>query len=406
MLTPGSPIFTQLRDLDGPLPPIHPVDFDAWLTHLGMERTKPAPEAETQETGKGLDRYAHGMTWGHRLRQHWCYDHHAGGYHQWDGSRWLNHASREYAQDLMWREIMDGEAESMKTLIQGHGRRDVLRGVDAVIDRSLQRLMVDQLAVANGVVDLRATKLMDFDPVRDTQRVLTGGAYQSEWADEHCMNVLRARFWPGGVRLLDDQGIRMLAQYVGLAITGNSQRHHPILFLWGESGAGKGGALSLINSTLGERAMGTTMGALTGRGEIDATQAAALLNDTLMITISEPQAVDQADFLARTGDNEVSKRFPHGLLIKGRPRSMYVVAAVEPPTLDLAAGFWRRTGVIKFPDHATAAGEEIIKHGYRDDPTQEQQDALLTLAVRAAAQVYRSDYSPTKGNDEAPETVP
>ena len=138
-----------------------------------------------------------------------------------------------------------------------------------------------------------------------------------------------------------------------------------------------------------------------GGGDIDATQATILINDVLTVTISEADAVNQVEFLARTGDNAISKRFPHGTLITGTPRCMYIITAVDPPSMDLGSGFWRRTGVVRFPEHAGPAGADVIAHGHREDPTQDEMDALLTLAIRQAAAVYRTDYSPTKGNPAA-----
>ena len=367
------------------------------------ELNKAAEAQKKEDQTKRLDYFAYGERWGQHLSARWCYDPYAGGYHQWDGRRWVNHPSTGYGQDRVWREVMHGESSRVaRVLIQGQGRSQVLKGVESAIDRRLPRVVEGTLAVANGMVDLMTGALRGFDPTLDSHRALTGGAYQPQWTDSYCMNLLRLRFRPGGVVLLDDEGLQILTQYVGMAITGRAQRHMPILFLWGESGMGKGGALTLVDRTLGDRSIGTDMAALKGHsGDIDATQATILLHDILTVVISEPEAVTQSDFLARTGDNPISKRFPHGTLITGTPRCMYVVSAVDPPSMDLSSGFWRRTGVIKFPDHAVAAGADVIRHGYREDPTQEQMDALLTLAIRQAAAVYRVDYSPTKGNPQA-----
>ena len=143
--------------------------------------------------------------------------------------------------------------------------------------------------------------------------------------------------------------------------------------------------------------MGSTLGALQESGALDPVWARIQIDDVLMVLISEAEALEKAAILAALGDNPMTKRHLYGAAVEGVPRCMFIAAGVDPPSIDLAAGFARRTGVIKFPEHCS---DDPIPAGAKSDPTQEEADALLTLAIRRAADVFRRGYEVTRGRPE------
>ena len=405
--TPGSADHTPIYGLEGALPELDPAAFDEWLEQAGFEHTQPAPRAGKRERGEGsksLDYFHYGEEFGRSIAAGWCYDPRNGGLHEWDGQRWRLHADTRHGHDVLWRLVMHAEEdEGVRILLQGRGRAEVLRGIESAVERALPRLGRGFVAAANGVVNLQTGELRDFDPVIDGHRAITGGAYHQEWSDERCMAVLFGRFHPGGRQLLDFESISLLADFAGLALTGEAQRHTSILHLWGRSGGGKGGCLNLFAAAFGDRAKGVGADVLKGTGsEIDATWVELLTNDVLVVTVPETDAVNQAKLLADTGDNDKTHRVPHGKPVTGRLRAMFIVSGVDPPPMDLFSGFKRRIGVIKLPEHPDVEpGENVIQPGFKADPTQDEADALITLAVRRAAAVYREDYQPPTGNPAA-----
>ena len=396
--TPGAAAHCKTYGLDGPLPTISPSTLHRLLEEQGFK----LPQSKTQGQGNSRDKqkidyFAYGELFGARLAAGWAWDAYAGGYHRWEANHWHNLTNTDDTQDVLWEYVQHSTLDvETKTDIQNN-RAEVLRGVKAALRRELPLVKGANLAVANGVVDLETGEMRPFDAARDTHRAVTGGAYRPEWTDGECMGVLMMRYTPAGVALLDVEGVETLLHFTALALSGRSQRHTPILYLWGASGSGKGGTLSLLKWALGGRALGTTLGALEEKSDRDPVWASILINDVLMVLVSESEAVQKESFLAKTGDNPMSKRKPYGTLVEGTPRCMFVIAGVDPPRFDLSAGFWRRTGVIKFPEHET---DDPIPDGHKADPTQEQMDALITLAIRRARAVFGKEYKVTRGKPE------
>ena len=400
LYVPSSLTHAKPYTLDGDLPTIESSTLAELLTSQSFE----LPESKREAGGGGggkkrakVDYFACGESWARGLTDTWAFDAYNGGFHQWLGDHWHSWTNIADTEDRLWEQLQRLTADpDHRTDLQGN-RGEVLRGVRAALRRDLPLVKGDTLAVKNGIIDLPTGELRAFDPAVDTHRAVTGGAYQWGWSDGECLGVLMMRYSPGGVGLLDTEGVQTLIHFVALAISGRAQRHTPLLSLWGGSGSGKGGTISLLKAALGGRAMGSTLGALQESGVLDPVWARILVDDVLMVLISEAEALEKAAILAALGDNPMMKRHLYGATIEGVPRCMFVVAGVDPPSIDLAAGFQRRTGVVKFPEHAD---DDPIPADAKSDPTQEQADALVTLAVRRAADVFATGYQVTRGRPE------
>ncbi len=405
LLTPGSRAHTRLYDMDGDLPLLEPEQFAQHLTSAGFvmdEFKKPSSRGSDSDSddSEQVDPHDYGTAYGEGIRAVWAYDYNTGGYHRWDGRRWepLHDAIR--ARKVILHGLITTETNRRVRAVLQRQKEAVLNAIEFAIERSLTRVVLDRLAVQNGVLDLRTSELSDFDSETDTHRVTTGGSYRTDWSDSYCMARVQAYFHPGGVKLINDRNIEVLVRWLGLALTGRAQQHNSILALWGSSGGGKGGTQVLVEGALGGRAMGVDMAALRGAGgEIDAIATAMIQNDILVAGVSESEAVHQEKVLAKTGSSSITKRMPHGTLVSGTLRCGILLSGVDPPNMDMARGFWRRVAVCRFVEHLTPPGEDIIQADAKTAPTQDQTDALLTLAVREAARVYRSGYKPDRGEE-------
>ena len=401
LYTPDSATHAVVYDLDGPLPSVTP---DALHELLGAQGFVPPEKRRGNNSGGGggggkqeaFDYFQYGELWAQKLANRVAFAPYEGGYHRWTGTHWRNLTNGIDAEDQLWEELQHDALGELKVKAQAR-RAEVLRGVKSTVRRELPLVKGTDLAVANGVVDLTTGELRDFDPATDCHRTTTGGAYQPNWDEGTCWGHLMQRFTPGGVAVLDAEGVETLIHFTALALSGRAQRHTPLLSLWGDSGGGKGGTLTLLKSTLGGRAMGSTLGALQETAALDPVWARILVDDVLMVLISEAEALEKAAILAALGDNPMTKRHLYGSAIESTPRCMFIVAGVDPPSFDLSAGFWRRTGVIRFPSHDD---DDPIPPGAKSDPTQEQCDALLTMAIRRAADVFTRGYQVTRGNPE------
>ena len=329
----------------------------------------------------------------------WLYDPQNGGHHWWDDKRWEPFPVPRVARLYIWGNVMDTTLEASTRDELNDQKGAILDAIDRQITRRLPLRIYDgnqtmaMIALANGVWSFDENYLMEFDPDRDIHRQVTGGQYREEWTDDGCFATLHNRFNPSGVSLLDDEGIWHLVDIVGLALTGRAQQHRPICFLYGTSGGGKGGTQRLVRETLGGRAAAVSKDWLNRRAnDIDATTTSILLNQPLVVTISESRSIDQDRLLALTGDDGWTARYPHGLPVTGDIPCLVMISTTTPPDLDINSGFGRRVCMLHFPK-ADGIRPEDVRH-----PHQDEKDALITLAIRHGKAVFMLGYEPPRGH--------
>ena len=399
--TPRSPEHAPLHDLDGNLPTLDATDFDEWMSEAEFRLVKPSDENGTRRSARGsyfddnFEPNEYGAAFAQTIADRWAFDYDHGGYHRWNGLHWRNLVDRD-AEDILWDEVIDSEPVKATRRSLEHSREAVLKAVRRGIGREMPLLAGEWLATGNQMVNLRTSEFRPFDPSIDHHRAVTGGCYRDDWQDEHCWSILWGRYTFGELHLVDREGLGALVELIGLSLTGRAQKHRSITFLYGDSGSGKGGTLRLVGSTLGGRAMAVGASWLSGRGsEIDATGVKLIRNCMLAAIIGELRRADQDRMLDLSGDGDISGRDPYGRLMSGHPVFMIWIATTSAPRMDFDSGFGRRIAVIRFPH------KDAIPNDQRQDPTQDEMDALLTLAVRAAKAVYEKGYTPPVGNAEA-----
>ena len=119
---------------------------------------------------------------------------------------------------------------------------------------------LDHFAAANGLVDLRTGEIVAHLPEHETRSVAAGDYLPQ--SKTLLTEALQRRLQ--GV--LTPDGIEGFIDLVALGMTGRAQNYKAVLWLWGESGTGKGGILQLISAALGNKAPAArslVLGALT-----------------------------------------------------------------------------------------------------------------------------------------------
>ena len=337
---------------------------------------------------------------GKNLKRGWTYDEERGGFHRWDGKRWENYANTRTARNYLWSAVSHPhEKRPHFKVLMDRQKVSVLDAVQRGIARKLPLVVEGAVPIANGVFDLATGEVRRHNPDTDTHRDIIPQSYRADWTDEHCLGLVRGWFTPSGTAQIDDANLNLLLDVFGMILSGRAQMHKPLIFLYAQSGGGKGATQRLIDTTLDS--MVAPMSALsslfggTGSPQHDATVAKLLLNQQLVLMGSEIRGAMRDRLLQLTGDEKVSARFPgqFGAMVEGYPICAVIISTTEPPELPSDRGAARRLVVIKFNDDAGLEDEDKRR------PTGDECAAFLTIGLRRAMLVTKPGY-------KAPQTLP
>ena len=246
-----------------------------------------------------------------------------------------------------------------------------------------------------GVVDLRDGRMHPHDPKYGI-RGLTGGKYRPESEPEHLV-ALNERFGKVFAPHTLDAYLRLIA----LALTGRAQSYRSVVLVIGPSGSGKGDACNVALSALGERGMGVAADWLQVnlRSEIDVTGAEMLERQPAIVKVDEvggDTRISVSRLLSLTGNAPTSARRPHGPLISGTHGFQLWTTAVDAPQMPRHRGIERRLAVL--PTLRRFTTSEIDEEGAYAPALL---DAVLTLAIQYAREVYQDGYEPPEGDSQA-----
>ena len=249
------------------------------------------------------------------------------------------------------------------------------------------------LGTPGGVVDLRTGQLHPHAPEFGI-RALTRGQYLPQEVAA-MMEVWHRRFDPVFAPEIQAAYLALLA----LALTRRAQNLRGIVFVKGESGSGKGGAVNVAVNALGDYSGAVPRKWLDQRngGDIDATGAELLEKQPAIVSIDEVGQGTRVDFghlMTVTGDMPYKARRPHGPLIEGRIQAQFWTTAVDVPQIPKASGIDRRMAVL--PTIHRLEESEI------DAVRADDQDLLAYVVTRAAllAQlVYQDGYRAPVGDE-------
>ena len=245
------------------------------------------------------------------------------------------------------------------------------------------------LCTPGGTLNLRNGELMPHSPWH-YNRAITRGVYLPEADSIAQRQVLDDHLG----KVLTTPGLDAFIQLVSLGLTGRAQSHRGIVLVLGTSGSGKGGLVSLVCGCVGSYGYPLTASYLSTdqHRDIDSVMATMLANQVRFGAAHEvaKSALAQGKTLDVSGDGERSARQPHGLPLRGRLRFQLWLTSVDAPEFDTRGGIVRRLATLRTGKPL----EEVID---TDDWPSEIYDALLTLAGRAACEVYQRGYRAPEG---------
>ena len=252
------------------------------------------------------------------------------------------------------------------------------------------------LGTPDGVVDLRDGQIYPHAPHFQIRGV-TKGRYLPQVSPAKHWEAINRRFGPVFSRETQLEYIRLVA----LALTGRAQSYRAIVLVTGPSGSGKGDACNAVLNALSDRGAGVSADYIgtDQRSDIDAITTDILERQPAILKVDEvggDTRVGVSRLLALTGNAERQSRKPHGPIIRGTPRFQLWTTAVDAPEFPAHSGIRRRLAVL-------ATTRELNDSEINEDGVSDQAllDAIVTLAVIAAREVYLPGYVAPEGDKEA-----
>ena len=238
------------------------------------------------------------------------------------------------------------------------------------------------------MIDLRTSEVAAHDSsVHDTLAVAVG-EYRPDDV-EHLDSVLHDRL----AHNLSVEDYKALIEFWGLGLTGLAQQYTAILWLYGESGSGKGHVVNLTHSAFGRLAAFVKLSTFLGvRSDIDADMADVLERDPRFVTCDEMGgSPDVAKLNALTGNTPWSARRPFGKPISRTLKALWIFPCVMAPSMNVETGLRRRSRALGF--------ERRFEGKPNENFTAEELAAVVTLSIREAKRVYEDGYTPPEGNE-------
>ena len=251
-----------------------------------------------------------------------------------------------------------------------------------------------ELATPGGVIDMRTASVEPHDALKHDTLAVTRGMYRPEEASQ-----LREGLWRRLQHNIELNDFDQLIKTLGVAAARRSVDYGGILWLFGASGGGKGSTALLIQMSFGGQGLGVSadMFERRSRSDIDADLARLIQIDPVVYVTSEIDRVGSSRINSITGGDVLSARKPHGKIVEGALSGMLIATSVDAPRVSVEKGLERRLIVIQFPRKLDAS---VTKQRLF---TQDELDAVITLAVQEALQIDRVGWEPPTGNREAKE---
>lgn len=238
----------------------------------------------------------------------------------------------------------------------------------------------DLLNVANGMIDLRAGKLLPHDRDAFATHVIDVDY------DPAAVCPVFERFI-ADVLAQDAELVEYVQRAVGYAATGET-REQCFFVLWGEGANGKSTALNAVRSVLGSYGKHTPTDTLTVKAG-SASNDLARLAGTRFVTASEANADQRlADALLKqvTGDEPIVARFLFKEFISFRPTFKLFLATNQLPQVNgNDPAIWRRIRTIPFTRVFTPEQQDRELA----DKLAAERAGILAWIIRGAVSWYR-----------------
>jgi P4 family phage/plasmid primase-like protien len=279
------------------------------------------------------------------------YDHHAGCWYQWDGTRWKKEETSlafSWARDLCRDNAVNDKGEkisgvctvSMASAVERFSQTDRRLAVTS----DIWDTDTFALGTPGGVVDLRTGEVRESSP----QDYLTKQCAVTPAAVADC--PLWRTFLDEATK--GDKALqRFMQQIAGYSLTGDT-REHALFFIHGPGGNGKSVFLDTITNILGDYATTSAMETFTeAKGDRHPTEL-AMLRGARLITASETEegrAWAESRIKQLTGGDKVAARFMRQDFFEYTPAFKLLIIGNNQPILrnvDDAAR--RRFNIIPF----------------------------------------------------------
>ncbi len=291
-----------------------------------------------------------------RHRDRLRYDHSAGRWFEWTGSRWQKNETKlafHFARELA-REASEGK--------KGFRKASVASGVEAFA-RADPALAVTAdawdrdpwlLGTPGGTVDLRTGKLQ---PARQSDLITKQTGVAPEPGEPCRLQQFLFEATAG-----DRELIRFLQQVAGYGLTG-STREHALFFIYGPGGNGKSVFLNLLNYVMGDYATTASMATFTASKHDRHPTDLAMLNGARLVSASETEegrAWAESRIKQVTGGDKISARFMRQDFFEFAPQFKLMIVGNHAPVLgnvDEAAR--RRFNIIPFTHQPIKPDREL-----------------------------------------------
>lgn len=238
---------------------------------------------------------------GHEL----LFDHDAGAWYSWDGSRWrLERTSLAFEYCRRIAAASAGGRAMQKASVAGGAERFARSDRAHAVESSCWDGNPMLAATPGGpTIDLRTGLTRAPNPADRITKVL--GFVPDNGEAELWLRCLHE--WTGG----DREMVRFLQQFLGYCLTGLTIEH-ALLFLFGSGGNGKSVFLNMVLAVLGEYAMTAGMETFTASKSERHTTELARLRGARVVTgseVEEGKEFNSARIKQATGGDPITARF-------------------------------------------------------------------------------------------------
>ncbi len=170
-----------------------------------------------------------------------------------------------------------------------------------------------------------------------------------------------------------------------------------LMYLYGHEGGGKGNTAGVTHDAFGGYCMSLNVRALLATSEIQDGLANMLERNPRLVTVSEATRLPMDKLLSITGRDMQSARGPHKVTIERKLIAGMMVTAVDVPEGRMDTGAKRRLLAIRFDSKANVTNATA-----RDDTTQEECDALVTVVLCDALTMWQDpeNWEPLPDDDD------
>ena len=312
------------------------------------------------------------LAFARRYRDRLRFDHSAGRWYEWAGSRWQRNETKlafHFARELA-RDASNGAKSFCKA--------SVANGVEAFAraDPALA-VTADEwdrdpwlLGTPGGTVDLRTGQMRE---ARQGELITK----QTGTAPEHGEPRLWLQFL-NEATAGDGELIRFLQQVAGYCLTGLTNEH-ALFFIYGPGGNGKSVFLNLLNHVLGDYATTASMDTFTASKNDRHPTDLAMLNGARLVSASETEegrAWAESRIKQVTGGDKISARFMRQDLFEFVPQFKLVIVGNHAPVLhnvDEAAR--RRFNIVPFTQKPAKPDREL------EDKLKAEAGQILSWAI-------------------------